>query len=166
MQQFSPFRLTAAEYALSADDDARLALLGSGENEPKKEREKRSKLEQITNPYEHEVQCRIVNGLRLLLPLDYIVCSFRAESYDPAVRRRSKEAGYIAGYAETHVIGDSRLWLMEIKDRDGRLSDDQKRVHPRIIAAGIPLLRICRSLDQAVAFLQENGARFRGRIAA
>jgi hypothetical protein len=143
-----------------------LDFVGEYAAPPPASRKRRSKAEQATNPYEFTLQCTWVKQLRLLLPADYIVQANVQERNDGVAGQRAHDAGQEPGWPDLGVYGDGRCWLIENKDAKGRRNKAQKLLHPRIHAAGIPLLEENRSLEQAVAFLRANGARFRGAISA
>ncbi len=129
-------------------------------------RKVRSKAERMVDPYEWEIHRAIVTGLVRLLPLDYIVQANVQEREGGSAGSWAHSQGQRAGWPDIGVYGDGRCWLLEVKDRTGGLTNAQKAMHPRIRAAGIPLLPICRSLGTAASWLQDNGCRFRVRIAA
>ena len=162
-----PLRLTAAQYRAykaPADVESVVDLVPMREGPPvPKPRKRRSKGEQILNPYEHSIQRAVVKQLRALLAPGYIVQAFVSEHQSADEKIKAKNAGQDPGWPDLGVFGDGRCWLIEMKDRDGRLSEDQKKMHPRIVAAGITLLPICRNLETAVVWLRENGARLRCR---
>jgi hypothetical protein len=139
-----------------------LDVIGDWETQERKTRKRRSKAEQKTNPYEFRLQIKWVKDLRLMLAQGYIVQANLQE--DSRNNPLCSVLGQEEGWPDLGVYGDGRCWLIENKDAEGKLTRAQKLLHPRIIAAGIPLLPICRSLDAAVAFLRANGARFRGVI--
>lgn len=137
-----------------------IASVPRPENEPVKERKRRTKLEQETNPYETRIQKKIVKDLRTLLLPHYIVQA-RCEHQTPEEKLRAFLMGEDPGWPDIGVYGDGRTWQIECKDRDGDLNKNQKIMHRRIIAAGIPLLSICRDSVTAIEWLKANGARFR-----
>jgi hypothetical protein len=155
-----PFTLSAADYAamISGDD---LAVIGESENPAKKPRKKRTKAEQLVNPYEWQFQGRLVKRLELELPRDYVVQSVVAEGKSRLAQIRARQQGQKPGYPEVWIHGDGRSWTIECKAKGGRFTQSQIDMHPRIIAAGIPLLRWCETEEQAIDFLTLNGARFR-----
>lgn len=154
--------MSVAQYrACVAPDVDSVADLPVFLNEPKKERKSRSKIEQQTNPYEHTIQKSVVKQLRHMLAPGYIVQGFAAEHRDAEEKIKAEAAGQSPGWPDVGVFGDGKTFLIEMKDKRGSLTDNQKVMHPKIIAAGIPLLPICRKLEVAVAFLKAHGARFR-----
>lgn len=126
----------------------------------RKPRKTRSKAEQKTNPYESRIQKSVVKDLRRLLPPEYIVQAY-CEHQDPAEQLRAKLMGSDPGFPDLMVFGDGRVFLIEMKDAEGVLNKNQKDMHPLIVAAGIPLLPICRNIHMALEFLIANGARTR-----
>ena len=134
-------------------------LVGSCENPPRKIRKKRTKTERLTNPYEWEIQRATVKLLRLVLPADYIVVAHAQESSSESENRYAKLNGQWPGYPDLEILGDGRVWLIEMKDAKGRLTKAQKDFHILLKPAKIPILSICRSPEQACAWLAKNGAR-------
>ena len=114
---------------------------------------------------EFTLQCSAVKQLRAMLPANYIVASHCAEGASLSEGSRSKMQGQIKGWPDTEVCGDGYTWRIEWKSQTGVLSPDQKRVHEMLRNAG-QSVEVCRSLEDAVAYLTKWGASFRGRIAA
>lgn len=164
MKHQPSLRMSAAQFRAYVAPEGCESVCELGEdfaNEPKKERKSRSKIEQQTNPYEHTIQRVIIKDLRWLLPQHYIVQAFASEHRAADEKIKAKNSGQNPGWPDVGVFGDMRCWLFDVKDKRGTLTDAQKVMFPRIVAAGIPLLPICRNLETAVAFLKANGARFR-----
>ena len=111
------------------------------------------------------LQCSAVKQLRALLPANYIVASHCAEGASLSEGSRAKMQGQIKGWPDTEVCGDGYTWRIEWKSQTGVLSPDQKRVHEMLRNAG-QTVEVCRSLEDAIAYLTKWGASFRGRIAA
>ncbi len=155
-------RITCAELAaMQAGMVGYADVVGNSENPPKKERQTRSKLEQMTNPYEHDIQRGVVNRLRKALWPGYLVQAVVQERANGTAARRAREAGQEPGWPDLGVWGDGRVWLVEMKDKTGTLERSQKEMQPKIVAAGFPVLSMCRSYEQAEEWLRANGARFR-----
>jgi hypothetical protein len=153
--------LTAEEYAACGDDEARLALLGDGSNTPRKERKKRTQQDRLTNPYEWEIQRATVKLLKQTLADGYFVRAHAPEREGESGGLYARRNGQVPGCPDLDVMGDGRLWVLEMKDKSGRLKAIQRETQARIRRAGIPVLDVCRSAEHAVAWLRENGARFK-----
>jgi hypothetical protein len=158
-------RISEADLARLYRGEADYAdLVGSSENPPIKARKKRSRGERAVNPYERDIQRAVVTQLRAIVPPDYIVQANVQERQGRQASIFARSQGQVPGWPDIAVWGDGRVWLIELKDRHGVLTKSQKDLHPRLSAAGFPVLPICRSVEEAIDFLIQHGARLRGRV--
>lgn len=81
---------------------------------------------------------------------------------EEAIRRgaRMKKRGVKPGWPDLIVLFNSRSHGIELKAKDGRLSDDQKSVRDQIIAAG-GTYEVCRSVEAVVDHLTALGVPLR-----
>ena len=112
---------------------------------------------------EFVLQCSAVKQLRAMLAPGYIVASHCAEGASFSEGSRAKMQGQIKGWPDTEVCGDGFTWRIEWKSKTGTLSPDQKRVHEQLRRAGQEVA-VCRSIEDAVAFLKKCGAEFGGQL--
>jgi len=131
-----------------------------------KPRKTRSKAEQVDNPYESTIQRRTIKLLKALLHPDAIVQAVVSEHRNGDEKLKAKLNGQEPGWPDIGIHFRGREWVIEMKDANGRKNADQLAMHKRIKRAGTPLLEICRSPEEAVAWLETQDAPFRGRIAA
>jgi hypothetical protein len=131
----------------------------------RKPRKTRSKAEQVDNPYESTIQRRTIKLLKALLHPDAIVQAVVSEHRNGDEKLKAKLNGQEPGWPDIGIHFRGREWVIEMKDANGRKNADQIAMHKRIKRAGTPLLEICRSPEEAVAWLETQDAPFRGRIA-
>ena len=58
-----------------------------------------------------------------------------------------KRLGYKAGTPDILITWDERAFFIELKAKQGRLSDDQRNQHEAIKRAGVPV-EVCRSITE------------------
>ena len=156
----APITRTAWQPAPGDLDRPITEVVGPSDNPPRKTRQKRTKAERLTNPYEWEIQRATVTLLRRYLADGYLVQAHVQEREGDA-RLWAYQQGQDSGWPDIEVTGDGESWLIEMKDRDGDLNAAQKKLHPRLIRAGRKLLPICRSPIDAAWWLRAQGARFK-----
>lgn len=99
----------------------------------------------------------LVNSLPFILPRDAFMFAVPNGGYrSPVEAAILKGLGVVAGVHDLIVLWDRRAFLMEVKARDGVLSDSQIETHPKIERTGCPGTLV-RSLQDAIAFLRECG---------
>lgn len=105
----------------------------------------------------------IWRGLKLLLPDDCLAWSVENRGNGEREGKRRKIRGCVPGVPDLHFLNNGRLLLVELKTRSGRLTEAQECFHNRARFCGAPV-RVCRSLEDVVAFLTENGVKIRGAV--
>ena len=115
---------------------------------------------------EEKLALAITQYLQRVLPEDAV------DFHVPNEGRRSRweqsqflAAGGKAGIPDRWILWNGHAWCWEEKSDDGGLSASQKKMFPRIEAAGFPV-PIVRSLDDAERCLAGWGIPLRGVIAA
>ena len=114
---------------------------------------------------EEKLALAITQYLQRVLPEDAV------DFHVPNEGRRSRweqsqflAAGGKAGIPDRWILWNGHAWCWEEKSDDGGLSASQKKMFPRIEAAGFPV-PIVRSLDDAERCLMGWGVPLRGAIA-
>lgn len=69
---------------------------------------------------------------------------------------RLKGSGLKAGFPDILVFFDRRCVGIELKKRDGALTENQKVMRPLLEAAGVQVF-VCRTVDEVVAVLVAQG---------
>jgi hypothetical protein len=114
-----------------------------------------------------EVQRPLVVYLRRHLPADSVVFAIPNAARSRAQIFSLMRDGMLPGAPDICVItrdADGKRWLgfIECKHPNGgRLSDVQIEVQARIGALGFPVLSECRSVEQAVAWMHQQGVPVR-----
>ena len=158
----TPFMLSAADAEHVRDGRIGVVdLVPAFEKKSTDKRSKRTPLEQQTNPYERDIQAAIVKDLRGVLAQGYIVQSNVQERVGLIAGQRASAQGQLSGWPDIGIYGEGRCWLIEVKDKTGALTENQKVMHRKLRAAGIPVLEICRDSWTAIEWLRDNGARVR-----
>lgn len=93
---------------------------------------------------------------------------FAWHPFSGGFRRPAEAAIYIglgarAGLPDVVVLHEGRLFCIELKSADGRLTDIQRETIDAIQAAGA-IVAVCYGLDEALHWLEAN-ALLRGRAA-
>jgi hypothetical protein len=91
---------------------------------------------------EAEIQAAIV---RALSKLGFIVIHIPNQ----ATRGRQRYSGLLSGAPDLIVIGNKRIWFMEVKAEDGRQSPKQKLVQAMLEERGFDYY-IVRSVEDAI----------------
>jgi len=113
---------------------------------------------------ENDLAVAVARALLILLPPDAVFTGWDLSNAGPVEGARKKRLGCIAGWPDCGVFWRGRVVLLELKrQRGGVLSDAQKSLHPRLAAAGFPVV-VCRSLDDALAAVEAAGVPLRGRV--
>jgi len=73
--------------------------------------------------------------------------------------------GYRSGWPDVQIIAQGKALCIELKSREGRLTESQKKTIPVVKRAGAPVV-VCRSLDEVAAFCAANVPGWKGRITA
>ncbi|WP_395370752.1 VRR-NUC domain-containing protein [Komagataeibacter diospyri] len=103
--------------------------------------------------------------LTMLLPDDAVPWS--SENRRNGVREgaRRKARGCIPGVPDMAVHYQGRVLYIELKATKGTISREQRALHARLRTAGFTV-GVCRSLDQVLEFLRENGVPVAGKVMA
>jgi hypothetical protein len=111
------------------------------------------------DPKEDELQASIINVLHYALHGKPVVMEhFPAGGYglSPAAQGRLKRLGLVAGFPDLVFMWEpSRVLLIEIKTRKGRLSEAQERMHALLASIGFRV-SVCRSVEEVLWELQAN----------
>ena len=128
---------------------------------------------------EADTQRAIVHALRIVLPRGSIVHHSANEVTSGNRSGRSRQAilqgmGVHRGFADLIVLSGGRVLFLEVKSRNGRLSEAQADFRDAVLDQGFPWALV-RSVEDALGALAEHGftarvktpcLRFRsGRIA-
>lgn len=105
----------------------------------------------------------IWRALQTLLPEDCLAWSVENRNNGAPEGKRRKCRGCVRGIPDLHFLHAGRLLCVELKTKTGRLRPEQKAFHERIIQSG-GAVSVCRSLEDVVAFLTENGVKMKGSI--
>lgn len=115
---------------------------------------------------EHELQAALGDALAVLLPRNAVFNSWDLANSRSAIEGALKKRRHcLAGWPDCSVWWDGRVALLELKRRDGTLSETQRALHARLAEAG-HFIPVCRSVPEALQALHEAGVPLRGRIAA
>jgi hypothetical protein len=148
-----------------AQVDAGIAVLEIEPGPEKKERKKRSKGERVLNPYEWEIQTATVLILkRILAPPFFIAANVNENRGSDIAGSKARQMGQEKDEPDLDVVQDGKLRKIEFKDRTGKARPSQLAMHAHLRECGIPVLSECRSPEQAVDWLREQGYRFRGTL--
>ncbi|MPV99836.1 VRR-NUC domain-containing protein [Bombella apis] len=101
--------------------------------------------------------------LQHLLPETCLSWSVENRGNGEREGKRRKSRGCIPGVPDLHFLHDGRLLCVELKTKSGRLNEAQAALHERIRQCG-GAVSVCRSLEDVVAFLTENGVKMKGSI--
>lgn len=108
---------------------------------------------------EHDEQCALIHWFRLQHRdyADHLFAVPNGGARHPAVASKLKAEGVVAGVSDLFLMvarpGCSGLWI-EMKARDGRLSEHQKRFQERAQAQGFKAIT-CYGFEQARAAITE-----------
>jgi hypothetical protein len=118
-------------------------------------------------PPEDELHQAVRHAMRVLLPSDAVFNTWELRNANSAAEgARRKRLGALPGWPDCGVFWRHHLVLIELKrSRDGRLSDAQRELHPRLADAGFPVA-IARTVEQALDAVAAAGIPLRGRVAA
>lgn len=112
---------------------------------------------------EDKLHRSIWKQLCVLLPHDCEAWSVENRNLGIVVGRQNKARGCKAGVPDMHFLHNGRLLCVELKAGRTRVSDTQKDMHDRIRFCG-GTVQACRSLDEVVTFLTEQGVRLKGAL--
>lgn len=118
-------------------------------------------------PFEDELHQSVADALRYLLPSDAVFTTWELRNASSAAEgARRKRLGALAGFPDCGVFWRGTLVLLELKrERLGACSPAQRALHPRMEAAGFPVV-VCRSVAEALNAVSAAGVPLRGRVAA
>lgn len=106
---------------------------------------------------EGPIQKAIVDGLRALLPRDWIVMHVANKPRSKIAGGREKRMGAVSGWPDIQiagsVLGAPRMWFIEVKTDKGRLSPEQKAIRALLEAQGFAY-GVARSWDEAMDLAQ------------
>lgn len=74
-----------------------------------------------------------------------------------------KSLGVRAGLADIGILWDGRIFWIEVKAADGRLTEAQGRCHQRLWECGCPVV-VARSIDDVAGILRSWAIPTRDRI--
>jgi VRR-NUC domain len=98
---------------------------------------------------EAQIQRAIVEYVRLVASDALIFAIPNGGLRSKTEAARLKWTGTLAGVPDLAIIAPrGRVFFVEVKSAGGRLSDDQRSIHDRLVALGSPPA-ICRSIDDA-----------------
>lgn len=110
---------------------------------------------------EQAVQKMLVNALRMILPRDSFLFAVPNGGARSAIEAAIFQGqGVVAGVTDLIVLWSGRAFGMEVKADKGDLTSRQVAVHAAMRAAGAPVA-VVRTLQEAIAFLTENGIPLR-----
>ena len=133
----------------------------------RKPRKTRSKAERVLNPYEWEIQAASVLILkRILAPPFFIAANVNENRGSEIAGCKARQMGQEKDEPDLDVVQDGKLRKIEFKDRTGKARPSQLAMHAHLRLCGVPVLSECRSPEQAVAWLTQQGCRFRGKVSA
>jgi hypothetical protein len=127
-------------------------------------------------PTERQAQRTVLEWLDLALPVGSIVQHVANQSaVDPSLPKHAKarffeerrKDGVLTGFPDLLILlPGRRVVLVEMKrPGGGRLSKEQKELHPRIRALGFPL-PVARTIEDVEAALRADGVPLRTAIVA
>lgn len=115
---------------------------------------------------EDDLHAAVADALRVLLPNDAVLNTWELRNAaSPAEGARRKRLGALAGWPDLGVFWCGRVVLLELKRYRGYCSPAQRALHPRLAAAGFPVV-ICRTVVEALDAVSAHGVPLRGRVAA
>jgi VRR-NUC domain len=115
---------------------------------------------------EHELQADLGDALAVLLVGNAVFNSWDLANSRSAIEGALKKRRHcLPGWPDCSVWWDGRVVLLELKRRDGTLSETQRALHVRLAAAGHDV-SVCRSVPEALQALREAGVPLRGRVMA
>ena len=101
-----------------------------------------------------------------VLPKDAVFTAWDNSNAGVIEGARKKRMGVVAGWPDLGVFWRGVVVLIELKrKRRGVLSAAQKKLHPRLLAAGFPVT-LCRSVDEVLDLLTAHGIPLRGKVMA
>lgn len=107
---------------------------------------------------ERETQRKIVSTLRKLLPHGSLVWATPNHARSPEHRFSLMQEGMVAGMPDLFILVRGKLYGLEVKRPiGGVVSRTQKYIHALLSAHAVPVC-VVRSVQEAVAFLQAEGA--------
>lgn len=112
---------------------------------------------------ESALHTHIWAALQTLLPSDCLAWSVENNNLGPIRGKNHVARGCIAGVPDLHILYRGRLLLIELKIPTGRLSPQQHEFLANARHCGAPTA-VCRSLEDVVAFLKEQGVRLKGAL--
>ena len=105
---------------------------------------------------EHDIQCAIVNYLRLNKVFCFAVPNGGLRNLKTAVFL--KKEGATAGVSDLIILLKNKCVFVEIKTKTGRQSEEQKVFQQAVELLGFEY-HIWRSLDDAIKFVRDEGLR-------
>lgn len=134
-------------------DEAPLPLLTPIDLAPKKRRKRP----------EDKLQVSIWRDLRPLLAPEVVCWSSESRYVGRLEGARRRARGVVAGTPDmTFYWPHAAVALVELKVKGSYPDEDQRALHKRLRDAGVPV-GVCRSLDELVQFLREQGCPMRVR---
>ena len=114
---------------------------------------------------EHDLQVAFTDAMRVLAPPDVVFTSWDLANARSAVEgARKKRRGCLPGWPDCSVWWNGQVALIELKRARGwALSDAQKALHPRLAAAGHPVI-IGHTVEDTLRALQDRGCPLRGWV--
>ena len=116
-------------------------------------------------PLELQIQSSVKKQLRYVAPAVSMVAIPNAAKRGPAAIRQAKMEGMATGFPDAMFIWDGGLAFIEFKRPGENPNDNQAEWIKRLSRWGHPVT-VCRSPEEAFAFLARVGAPISGRIAA
>lgn len=114
---------------------------------------------------ESDFQKAVLTYLARVLPKEAVVIHIPNGGPDAAWRRKAAALGALPGAPDLIILWDRRAFALELKAKEGRVSDDQVEAHIALRGAGIPVFS-ARTLEGIEGFLQRCEIPLKGRIAA
>jgi hypothetical protein len=112
---------------------------------------------------EQKLQIQVAEFLDVALPIDSAWTAINpVPAKSKAVAGLSKAMGLKAGFLDILILYRAGAYLIELKAKRGKLSDDQHGMTAQLISAGAKCA-VARSLDEVIAILNGFGIPLRAR---